>query len=143
LFKMKNKFSKSWKSSKQPRKQRKYIANAPLNIKRKMLAGRLSKDLTKRYSRRSLSVRKGDTVKVLRGNFKDHSGKIEKVLTKRLRVYIEGIQNLKRDGNKMPYPIHPSNLVIIELDLGDKERQKMLERGKLGSKNEQKTPKND
>ena len=95
---MKTKFSKSWKGSVQPRKQRKYVKNAPLHIKRKMLASRLSKELTKRYGRRSISIRKGDIVKIVRGNFKDHSGKIDKVLTKKLKVYTEGIQNLKRDG---------------------------------------------
>lgn len=137
---MKTKFSKTWIRSKQPRKQRKYVRNAPLHIKRKLLGSRLSKELTTKYGRRAIGVRKGDKVKVVRGNFKDHTGIVDTVLTKRTRVFIEGIQNIKRDGNKVFYPIHPSNLIITELNLEDKERQKNLERGK---KNDKKTPKND
>jgi large subunit ribosomal protein L24 len=137
---MKTKFSKTWIKSKQPRKQRKYIANAPLHIKRKMLKSRLSKELTKKYERRTLGVRKGDIVKIVRGNFKDHSGKVEKVFTKKLRLHIEGIQLIKKDGNKVYYPIHPSNLIITTLNLEDKERKKIL----LGEiKDEQKTPKDN
>ena|SRR3989344_6504409 len=131
---MKNKFSKHWKSSKQPRKQRKYIANAPLNIKHKFLAAHLSKDLIKKYKKRAIPVRKGDTVKIVRGKFKKKAGKIEKVLTKKTRVYIENIQNTKRDGSKTYIPIHPSNLIITELNLEDKERQKILQRNKLETK---------
>ncbi len=128
---MKNKFSKHWVSSKQPRKQRKYIANAPLNIKHKFLAAHLSKDLIKKYKKRAVPVRKGDTVKIVRGKFKKKAGKIEKVLLKRTLVYVENIQNIKRDGSKTYIPIHPSNLIIIELNLEDKERQKILQRNKL------------
>ncbi|MAG52930.1 MAG: 50S ribosomal protein L24 [Nanoarchaeota archaeon] len=144
---MRTKFSKSWKSSKNPRKQRKYVANAPLHIKRKMLASRLSKELSKKYSRRSVGIKKGDVVKIVRGNFKNHSGKIDKVLTKKFKVHIEGIQNLKRDGNKAFYPLHPSNLIITELNLEDKKRQKIFDRTKKNVtteiKDEQKTPKNN
>lgn len=131
---MKNKFSKHWKSSKQPRKQRKYIANAPLHIKHKFLASHLSKDLIKKYKKRSLSVRKGDIVKIVRGQFKKKMGKIEKVLVKKTRVYIENIQHLKKDGSKTYIPIHPSNLIITELNLEDKERQKILQRNKMETK---------
>jgi large subunit ribosomal protein L24 len=125
---MKSKFSKSWNSSKSPRKQRKYLFNAPLHIRRKLIASKLSKELSKKYSRRSVIVRKGDTVKIMRGNFKNHSGKIQNVLTKKFKVEIEGIEKAKRDGNKSYYPIHPSNLMITQLVLEDKKRQKMLER---------------
>lgn len=123
---MKQKFSKKWKSSKQPRKQRKYRYNAPLHIKHKFLAAHLSKELIKKYSRRSLPVRKGDKVKIVRGRFKKHMGKIERVFTKKSQVYIENIQDLKKDGSKVFVSIHPSNLIITELNLEDKERQKIL-----------------
>ena len=48
---MKQKFSTKWNSSRQPRKQRKYLANAPLHLKRVLLSANLSKDLRKRYGR--------------------------------------------------------------------------------------------
>ncbi|MBU2639551.1 MAG: 50S ribosomal protein L24 [Nanoarchaeota archaeon] len=134
---MKQKFSKSWKSSKSPRKQRKYVKNAPLHIKRSMMKSRLSKELTKKYGKRNSGVRKGDKVKIVRGNFKAHTGKVEKILTKKMKVQIEGIQLVKRDGNKVYYPIHPSNLIITELNLEDKKRVKSLGEKSLGEqKNE-------
>ena len=55
---MKSQFSKSWKSSKQPRKQRKYIAKAPLHIKRKLMGVNLSKELRKKHGKRNIVVRK-------------------------------------------------------------------------------------
>ena len=125
---MKKLWSKSWKSSKQPRKQRKYIANAPLHIKKNFMSTHLSKDLQKKYSRRNIPIRKGDRVKILRGQFKKTIGKIDSVDLKKLRVYIEGVQNIKKDGTKTSYPIHPSNLLILELNLEDKKRRKILER---------------
>lgn len=128
LFKMKKLFSTHWKSSKQPRKQRKYQYNAPLHIKHKFLGSHLSKELIKKYSKRSIPVRKGDTVKVLVGQYKGKSGKIEKVFVKKTRVWIEGVNRTKRDGSKSFYPIHPSNLVITELNLSDERRKQILDR---------------
>lgn len=120
---MKKKFSKSWKSSKKPRKQRKYRANAPLNIKRKFLSSHLSKELKQKYKTRSISLRMDDKVRIVRGQFKGKTGKIAKVLTKKSKVFIENIQNTKNDGTKTYYPIDPSNLIITELNLTDKKRK--------------------
>ena len=125
---MKKKFSKAWKSSKQPRKQRKYRANAPLHIKRKMIASHLSKELREKYKRRSFPVRKNDVVKILRGSFKGKQGKVSKVDTKKMKVYVEGIVRTKKDGTKVPVPLDPSNLMIVSLNLEDKKRAKALER---------------
>lgn len=117
-----------WKRSKQPRKQRKYRYNAPLHIKSKFLASHLSKELRKKYNKRNATVRKGDKIKILRGQFKGKVGKIDRVDLKRTKVYITGIEIAKKDGTKTFYPIHPSNLLITELNLDDKKRVKTLER---------------
>lgn len=93
----------------------------------------LSKDLQKKYSKRSIPIRKGDRVKILRGQFKKTIGKVDSVDLKKLRVYIENVQNIKKDGTKTSYPLHPSNLLILELNLEDKKRRKILER-KTGAK---------
>ncbi len=123
---MKTKFTKSWKSSTQPRKQRKYRYNAPLHIKNKFLAAHLSQDLKEEYKKRSITLRKGDSVKILRGQFKGKTGKIDKIDLKKTRTYITGIETTKKDGTKTFYPIHPSNLIITELNLDDKKRKKSL-----------------
>lgn len=114
--------------SKQPRKQRKLIYNAPLHIRHKLMSVKLSEELREQYKRRSLPVKKGDTIKVMRGDFKDHEGKIEKVDLKNYRVMIEGMSVQKPDGNKVYHSVHPSNVMIIELDLEDDERNEIIER---------------
>lgn len=125
---MKKQFSTKWKGSKQPRKQRKYLARAPLHLKRKLLSANLDKSLRERYQKRSFSLRKGDTVKIMRGSFKGKTGKIENVDVKRIRVSIEKIQRSKRDGTKVNVFFKPSNLQIKELNLDDKERIKSIEK---------------
>lgn len=123
---MERKFSKAWKSSKQPRKQRKYQKNAPLHIKHRLLSVNLSKQLREKYKKRNIPIKKGDTIKLLCGQFRKKTGKISRVLLKKTRVYIDGIELIKKDGSKVPYPVHPSNLMITELNLDDKKRQKIL-----------------
>ena len=115
-----------WKSSKQPRKQRKYLANAPLHIKMKLMGVNLSKELRKKYQKRSVPLRKKDTIKIMRGKFKGKKGKVMKVLLKTQKVEVEGIQIKKQDGSKVNIKLRPSNLQIIELNVEDKKRNKAL-----------------
>ena len=114
---MKQEFSMKWRSSRQRRKQRKYLANAPLHVRHKMMAAGLSDELAKKYNRRSFPVRKGDNVKVLIGKFKGKTGKISGVNLKKLKVSIDGIQNQKRDGTKVNILFNTSKLQIQELNL--------------------------
>ncbi len=114
--------------TKQPRKQRKALFNAPLHKRHKLLSAPLSKELRKEYKRRSFPVRKGDTVKIVRGDFKGVEGVVQKVLLKRGRIYVAGATIAKADGSERFYPIHPSNVIITKLDLKDEKRKKALER---------------
>lgn len=125
---MKNQFSTHWKASKQPRKQRKYKARAPLHIKHMFVSANLSKELRKKYKRRSFPIRKGDEVKIMRGSFKGKTGKVEKVDVKWARASIEKIQKTKKDGTKVEVFFHVSNLQIKEMNLEDKERINAIER---------------
>ena len=120
-------FSKHWISSSKPRKQRKYVFNAPLHIRKNLMSVNISKDIRKKYKTRNISIRKGDRVKIMRGQFKKRSGKVEDVNLKALKVYVEGIERTKRDGSKSKIPINPSNLQIIELNLEDKYRKQKME----------------
>ncbi|MEK6913981.1 MAG: 50S ribosomal protein L24 [Nanoarchaeota archaeon] len=124
---MKNKFSTHWKESKQPRKQRKFRANAPLHIKRKLLSANLSKDLRKKFKKRNLPVVKGDIVKIMRGKFKNKTGKVTEVITGISKIKVEGIMVKKQDGSKANIKMQPSNVQIIELNLNDKKRMKTKE----------------
>jgi large subunit ribosomal protein L24 len=125
---MRKKFSTKWKKSKQVRKQRKYKYNAPLHIKQKFVHVHLSKELKKKYKKRNLGLKKGDKVKVVRGQFRKHAGNVDRIDLKKTKVYVSGIEVTKKDGSKTTYLIDPSNLVITELNLDDKMRQKIIER---------------
>jgi len=125
---MKKKFSTHWNSSSQPRKQRKYSANAPLHIKRKFLSMNLSKELRKKYKKRNIPARKGDTVKIMVGKFKKKTGKIVSIDVKTSKVKIDGIVIKKQDGSKVNVRIHPSNLQIVELNVEDKKRMKIKDK---------------
>lgn len=118
---MKQTFSTKWVSSVQPRKQRKYRFNAPLHIKGGFLNVHLAKDLRTKYGTRALRVRTGDEVSVSRGQFSGRVGKVERVDTKRLRVFVVGVDQAKRDGTRRLYPLQPSNLIITKLT-DDKRR---------------------
>ena len=122
------KFSKHWKSSKQKRKQRKFRFNAPLHIKRKFLSVKLSKELKIKYKKRNIVLKKGDKVKILRGGFRKQTGKVLKVNPKNSTVFVENMQNIRKDGTKNFYPIQASNLMLLELNMEDKERKKVLEK---------------
>ena len=118
------KWSSSWNTSKKPKKQRKYVYNAPLHIKRKMLKASLSKELKEKYERNAVVIRKGDKVKVMRGDFKGKVGEVIRVDTKALRVYVDEVKRKNLKGEEKHIPIHPSNLMILELNLEDPKRIK-------------------
>lgn len=120
---MKQEFSKEWNKSIKPSKQRKYVANAPLHIKSKFLNSTLSKELRAKHETRSVRVKKGDKVKVMRGTHAGKTGKVERVSVKYTKVYVTGVDNMKRDGSKSMYPLNPSNIMIVELNLEDKKRK--------------------
>ncbi len=63
----------------------------------------------------------------MRGQFKKQTGKIMSINLKESKANVEGIQQVKRDGTKSFYPIHPSNLQIIELTTDDKQTRIKLE----------------
>ncbi len=124
---MKSEFNKSWNSSVQPRKQRKFRANAPNHIKKKFMGCSLDKELRVKYGRRTIEVRKGDEVKIMRGKFKGKQGKVGMVDIKNCRVQIDGIQRMKKmGGEKLITWFHPSNLKIIILNVEDRRRLKIL-----------------
>ncbi len=116
------KFSSHWISSNKPKKQRKYVAQAPNHVKRKLISSNLSKALREAHKKRSLPLRKKDIVKVMRGTFKKKTGKVIEINAKYNQVFIEGIQKTKKDGTKISVPFNSSNLQIIELNTEDKKR---------------------
>ena len=93
-----------------------------------MMKAHLSDELYGKYGVRSLTLRKGDIVKVMRGRFKGHEGKVVKVNLKNMRVAVEGVTVRKVDNTAVQYWIHPSNLMLIKLDLSDPKRREKIYR---------------
>ncbi|MEM1982150.1 MAG: 50S ribosomal protein L24 [Sulfolobales archaeon] len=116
--------------SSKPSKQRISLVNASLNQRRKLLAARLSDELISKYGIKRISVRVGDVVKIMRGDWVGHEGKVVKVDLKKGRIHVEGVTIKKADGTPIYYPIHPSKVVITKLDVSDKWREKVINRRK-------------
>ncbi len=115
-------FSTSWKGSKRPGKQRKFRFMAPLHVRRKLMRVHLSKDLRQKFKIRNISIRTGDTIKILKGDFSKSEGKVERVDAKNYKVYVTGIDRSKKDGTKALVPLAPASLIIIDLNTDDKRR---------------------
>lgn len=112
--------------SSKPSKQRKFLWNAPLHKRHKLVSAPLSLELRVKYGRRSFPVREGDVVRVLRGDYAGMEGKVRKVDLKNYRITVEGITREKADGTTVFIPIHPSKVEIKKLNLDDKWRAERL-----------------
>jgi large subunit ribosomal protein L24 len=116
-------------SSTKARKQRKARANAPLHKRKRMVCAHLDSALMKEYNVRSVAVRKGDTVRVIRGDkdFKASDAKVASVDLKSLKLIIENVTVPKADGTQKPKPVDPSNVLLTRLDLSDPWRKEKLD----------------
>ena len=116
--------------------------NTTLNIKKhkldKHIRSPLSENLRSEYNKRNARVIKGDTVKVLRGEYKNVEGKVEKVKTGRSTLFIEGIQREASKGGKVKVQIHSSNVIITSFNLHDKNRSNVIKRVKSAKPEEKK-----
>ena len=131
-------FTTTWKGSTQVRKQRKYRYNAPLHVKQKFMHVHLSAELRKKHGLRNIQIRSGDKVRVMRGKFSKKEGKVDRVSIKQEKVYVTGLEVVKKEGAKLLAPLAPSNLMIIELDLANRKRKAKVTVGKTEEKVEKK-----
>ena len=126
------------KRVKNPGKQRKKLFNAPAHLRHKLMAAPLSNELVASRGAKTLPVRKGDTVRIQRGDNKGFEGKVSRVDTKAYRIYIEGFTREKVDGTNIFLPVHPSKVEIRNLNLDDNWRKDILGRKKEIEKPEKK-----
>jgi len=114
-----------------PTKARNYqIYLAPHARRSKQLGSPLSKELRKKYGKRSMRVILGDTVKVLRGEYRGVDGKVSKISTQNGNLAIEGVKKEKSKGEKFDVLIKTSKVVITGLNLDDHWRKTKLQRKK-------------
>src|SRR4030065_2537687 len=122
---------------KDPGKQRKMLFNAPAHLRHKIMSAPLSPELVKSRGAKTLPVRKGDTIRIMRGEHKGFEGKIQRVDLSEYRVYVEGLTREKVDGTAIFVSVHPSKVMIKTLGLDDKWRKDILKRKqKLPAKEE-------
>jgi large subunit ribosomal protein L24 len=83
--------------------------------------------------RQKLHVRRGDRVRIIRGNFAGQEGTVLRVLTKENRVVVEGVNMRKRhtrpsqanpEGGILTFeaPIHASNVMLLDPKSGEPTR---------------------
>ena len=125
--------------SKQPRKQRLARYNASLHRRRVEMSApidnalRLKQEANNVFYPRSMPVRVGDSVIIVRGEGRIKSGerkghKISKIDRRKRKIYLENHTYFKSDGTELQRPIDPSNVVIINPDWTDLKRRKILDR---------------
>ena len=102
----------------------------------------LSNDLKKQYNKRSTTVIKGDTVKIMRGEYKGVEGKVEKINTGKGKLSIEGVQREKIKGGQVKVQIHASNVILSSLKLDDNYRKNKIENKEQINKSKDKSKQN-
>ena len=111
-----------------PTKMRnKLIYQASHVTKSKQISSPLSKELQKKYTKKSIRVVEGDSIKIVRGEFKGVDGKIAKISVQNNSIAIEGVKKEKTKGDKFDVFIHSSNVIVTSLNSNDKWRISKLE----------------
>ena len=106
------------------------------HAREKFLGSNVSESLREHHKKRSIRVIKGDTVRIVRGEYAGIEGKVEKVNTERSTLSIEGVQREKIRGGNVKVQIHASNVQIITLNTEDDYRMKSKEKEKVKEKEE-------
>jgi large subunit ribosomal protein L24 len=121
----------STKTVTKPSRQRRMLYQAADHIRHRIFAAHFSPELRASHLVKTFPVRSGDTVRVMRGDHKGLEGKVTRIDKRKYKIYVEGLTREKVDGTTIFMPIHPSKVMITNLNLDDKWRKKILERKKL------------
>jgi large subunit ribosomal protein L26e len=107
--------------------------SAPSNVRRKLMSSTLSKELRNKLGVKSMPIRKGDQVKILRGK-NAHvgiEGKVVEVYRKKWVIHIEGLNLEKKNGQRVPIGFDASKVAIVKLHM-DKDRKALIEKKRAG-----------
>ena len=120
-------WSRTWKSSTDPQKQRKYRENAPQHVKDNFISANLSHNLREELGTRNIGIRNGDRVQVMRGDRKGAEGIVNKIDRENGRIYIDGVEKEAVDGSVHQIPLRPSNVQLQSLNLSEEDRLEKYE----------------
>jgi len=107
-------------TSRKPGKQRKALFNYQNHQRSKLLSTRVADFLREEYGIKSLPLRVGDNVRIIRGEYKDFEGEVTEIL-KNQRAKVKEAVFEKTDGTQFHPAIHVSNLIITKF----KDEKKM------------------
>ncbi|MFN7990541.1 MAG: 50S ribosomal protein L24 [Candidatus Micrarchaeia archaeon] len=107
--------------------ERKKYHSEKLHQRKNRLHVHLSKELRGKLKKktRAILVRKGDSVKVMRGPEKGKETRVSDVNTIRRKVYLEGVVVKNARGREVPVALEPSNLLLLSLE-STPERKEMF-----------------
>jgi large subunit ribosomal protein L24 len=114
-------------SSDKPSKVRSRMFNAPLHKLGKIINARLSDDLRTKYAFKTVRIKKGDSVKIVRGEYAGVEGKVTGVNVENGTISVEGVYRERVKGEQTPVMITASKVMITSLNLEDKLRKTRFE----------------
>jgi len=122
-------------SSVKPSKVRRKMFNAPLHKLGKILNARLSDDLRAKYDFKTARIRKGDSVRIIRGEYAGVEGKVTGVNIRHVtgvnirhgEITVEGVYRERVKGEQTPVKINASKVRITSLNMEDKLRKTRFE----------------
>ncbi len=109
--------------SSKPRKQRKSQSTLPLHRGSKLVRAPLDPTRYGHSGVKRVTLRTGDTVKIVRGARTGHEGKVAKIDLKKRKVSIEKALLNKADNKEVSLWFDASNLVVTKVDLSDPVRK--------------------
>jgi large subunit ribosomal protein L24 len=112
-------------SPRSPRRQRRLIRRSSIHSHKRLLRCRLDETLREEYGVRSLGLKKGDLVRIMRGQFRDTEAKVQRVDYTKARVMLDAASVTKADGKEARIAMSASNLMMVKLELDD-QRKKLL-----------------
>ncbi len=116
--------------SKKPTVQRLRLAEGMSDPfgRRRVLNAHLSSSLRSRLGIRSIPVKEGDTVRIVKGEYGGRRGRVRRVVRNLGRVEVVGITEKSGKGDTIYPRISISYIEITRLNLRDKWRRKIISR---------------
>jgi len=115
------------RSPRSARRQRKALYTASTQARRRLMTVPLSRELKSRFHRRSIPIRKGDTVRILAGSYVGREERVAKVNRRTLSVTLDNVTSKTGESKQTPLPIRTGHLVLIRLNLADPYRRRILQ----------------
>jgi large subunit ribosomal protein L24 len=109
-----------------PRRQRKSVYEASTFERHILMTVPLSRELRRRFHRRAVPLRKGDTVMVMSGSFVGREERVAKIDRRGYSVTLDNVTLKTGEAKLKPLAIKTSHLLLTKLNLADAWRRRTL-----------------